>query len=155
MIQDRRTVLTALGLALPLGLAGRVWASGAGPGLRLRPFEDAVREAFRAVGPDEASPCRRVEVGYSEAVQAGVQGCYNDRPFAGYAAGRLRIVRAGSGPGPCVHGVRLYVTTVEVVLTTGGVSHEAGRPLDFASLAPAPALSAGQPDAPRRGEPRA
>ena len=41
-----------------------------------------------------------VEVGHSEQVQAGVQGCHNDRPFAGFPAGHLRIVRTGSEPGP-------------------------------------------------------
>ena len=152
MIQDRRSVLTALGLALPLGLGGRPWASSAAPGLRLRSFEDAVREAFRAGGPEEECPCRRVEVGHSEAVQGGLQGCYNDRPFAGFPAGWLRIVRTGFGPGPSVGGVRLYVATVDVALVGDDAQFVLGRPLDFASLPPPPTLSYGPPDATGGGE---
>ena len=159
MIQDRRSVLTALGLALPLGLSGGPRApsvpAGPAPVLGFRPFDEAVRTAFRAGSPDlsggaagggEAFPCRRIAVGDSEAVQAGLQGCYNDRPFAGFPTGHLRIVRTGSGPGPIFRGVRLYVTTVDVVLTGGRACRSPGRPLDFASLPPAPTLSDRQPD---------
>ena len=125
MFHDRRTVLSALGLALPFGLAARAGSAaptGPPPVLRFRPFEEAVREAFAVVPPDESFPCRRVEVGHADALQTGVQGCHNDRPFAGFPAGHLRIVRAGSEPGPAVGGVRLYASTVDVVLT------DAGRP---------------------------
>jgi hypothetical protein len=31
--------------------------------------------------------CRRVEIGHCEQVQTGIQGCHNDRPFAGFPAG--------------------------------------------------------------------
>lgn len=139
MSHDRRTVLTALGAALPLGLPALAGASPAGPapGLRLVPFEDAVRDAFRAAGPGAAEV--RVEVGHSEAVQAGLQGCTNDRPFAGFPAGGLRVVRTGSGAGPQVHGVRLYVATVDVARADG----KPGRPINFAAVPPAPALAAG------------
>ncbi len=143
MIQSRRSLLSALGLALPLGLGARVGASptpaGTAPSLRLRPFEEAVREAFADLG--RTSPCRRVEVGHSDLVQAGVQCCHNDRPFAGFPAGHLRIVRTGSEPGPVRRGVRLYVSTVDVALTGGLAPGSPSRPLDFASLPPAPTFS--------------
>ncbi|QEL17618.1 hypothetical protein [Limnoglobus roseus] len=139
MNQDRRSVITALGLALPFGSPARASGpAGPAPWLSLRSFEDAVRDAFHggAIG------CRRIAVGHSAAVEAGLQGCTNDRLFAGFPAGRLRIVGGGSQPGPIVSGVRLYVTTVDVRVTTGPT---AGRPLDFASLPPAPILVADYP----------
>ncbi|MBY0231844.1 MAG: hypothetical protein K2W96_21390, partial [Gemmataceae bacterium] len=106
------------------------------PALRFRSFEDAVREAFS----DRADPSpRRIEVGHSEETQAGLQGCVNDRPFAGFAAGRLRIVRSGTEPGPIRGGVRLCVATVDVVLTKG--RQEPGQRIDFASLPDAPVLA--------------
>lgn len=86
------------------------------------------------------------EVGHSADVLAGVQGCHNDRPFAGFPAGHLRIVRTGSGPGPVVGGVRLYVATVDVVLTGGRTADEPSRPLNFATLPAAPILVAGEPE---------
>lgn len=150
----RRAILSAISAVLPFGLARRAGAatnrSGVGPMLRFRPFEEAVRAAFArrepappgtSAGPGPVLPCRRVEVGPSEEVRAGLQGCHNDRPFAGFPAGHLRIVRSGSEPGPLWQGVRLYVSTVDVVLT-GGLDPDApGRPLDFASLPPAPTFS--------------
>ena len=139
-IHSRRSVLSAFGIAFPFGLGTRA-ASSAGPAdsepvLRFRPFEEAVREAF-ADGND-TSPCRRVEVGHSPAVTAGLQGCHNERPFAGFPAGSLRIVRAGTEPGPVCRGVRLYVATVEVAHTGGCPTDLPSRPLDFATLPPAP-----------------
>jgi len=141
MNHDRRSVLAAFGLALPFGLPSRSAAAptGAAPSLRLRSFEEAVTEAFRVAPPGSAPPRFRIEIGYSDAVLAGVQGCHNDRPFAGYAAGRLRIVRTGSGPGPIIQGVRLYVATVDVELADG-VAGVASRPLDFSKLPAAPVL---------------
>ena len=59
-----------------------------------------MRTAFSGDGP--ASSCRRVEIGHSQQVSIGVQGCHNDRPFAGFPVGHLRIVRTGSEPGPMV-----------------------------------------------------
>ena len=132
MNQDRRSVIAALGLSLPFSL--NVGASGGRPPeLRLHSFEDAVREAFgaREIG------CVRVAVGYSPQVEAGLQGSINDRPFAGFPAGRLRIVRSSSAPGPAVGSVRLYLTTVEVAASR---DQPAGRLLDFATLPSAPAL---------------
>jgi len=118
--------------------------------LRFRPFEEAVREAFsdpdRAASNGQADrggsyPSRRIEIGDCDLVRAGVQGCHNGRPFAGFPAGHLTIVRTGSEPGPVRQGVRLYVSTVEVVLTGGPTPGVPGRPLDFALLPPAPTLS--------------
>ncbi|QJW97049.1 hypothetical protein [Frigoriglobus tundricola] len=147
MSHDRRSVLTALGLALPLGIDTRFAPAapvGPAPVLRLRSFEEAVREAFRspaaALVATEGRPRRRVEIGHSEEVLAGLQGCHNDRPFAGYPTGHLRIVRLSSGPGPAVHGVRLYVTTVDVALTGGRSGEFPGRLFDFARIPPAPVL---------------
>ena len=135
MFHDRRSVLAALGAALPFAVPR--WATaGPAPGLRLRAFEDAVREAFH--GPATADGCRRVPVGHSDLVAAGVQGCVNDRPFAGFPAGGLRVVRCGAEPGPAVGGVRLYAAFVDVAVNDGA----AGRPLDFAALPPAPVLDA-------------
>ncbi len=132
-----------------------------------------MREAFRIVAfpspeslniPPGMFACRRIEIGYSDEVLSGIQGCYNDRPFAGYPAGHLRIVRAGFGPGPIVHGVRLYVATVDVVLTGGRAGAFPDRPLDFAKLPPAPTLAAAtstdgavppRPAAPNRSQARA
>ena len=98
-----------------------------------------MRTAFSERG--QSSSCRRIEIGHSEQVRAGVQGCHNDRPFAGFPAGHLRIVRTGSEPGPMDRGVRLYVSTVDVALTGGLTPGIASRPLDFASLPPAPSFS--------------
>lgn len=139
MTTDRRAALAALGATLPLGLPALAGTAPhvAAPGLRLVAFEAAVLAAFRAA-PDAAEV--RVEVGHSAAVQAGLQGCVNDRPFAGFPAGGLRVVRAGGGPGPAVGGVRLYVATVDVARTGGRAFGEPGRPLDFASLPPASTL---------------
>lgn len=154
MNQDRRTLLSAIGLAFPFGRALRPAGSAAPAGpplvLRFRSFEDAVREAFATTGAPAVDagrpfPCRRVEVGHSEAIEAGVQGCHNVRPFAGFPAGHLRIVRAGSEPGPVRGGVRLYVTTVDVALTRGRDCGGPSRPLDFAALPPAPVLAIGKP----------
>ena len=98
----------------------RAAATPGGPGrprAPVPPVRGGRREAFAGHGPGlvgqtrpteaAAFPCRRVEVGHSEQVRAGVQGCHNDRPFAGFPAGHLRIVRAGSEPGPVRQGVRL------------------------------------------------
>ena len=103
--------------------------------------------------PDlSASPVtrQRVRKGGPAAVQAGLQGCYNDRPFAGFPAGHLRIVQAGSGPGPVFRGVRLYVATVVVALMGGRAHRASGRPFDFASIPPAAVLVESRPDAPGR-----
>lgn len=157
MKQSRRSLLSALGLALPFGLGARIGASpsvpsGAAPVLRFRPFEDLVREAFAdevrdgRIRPDDHKPmprCRRVEVGHSDQIRAGVQGCHNDRPFAGFPEGHLRIVQTGSEPGPIWQGVRLYVSTVDIAPTGGLPAGDPSRPLDFASLPPAPTLSWG------------
>lgn len=157
MDRDRRSILAALGLALPFGLGSRAAGASAPagplPGLRFRPFEEAVRAAFSVVGGPTIEvggySGRRVEVGQTDLLHGGVQGCHNDRPFAGFPAGHLRIVRAGCEPGPVVGGVRLYVSTVDVVLTRGRECGEPSRPLDFAALPPAPVLSEAQPDAAR------
>ena len=148
MSHDRRSVLSAIGLALPFGLPVRAGTSAPverPPVLRFRLFEEAVREAFGSLGdrPGEPFPCRRVEVGHSPLLQTGVQGCHNDRPFAGFPAGHLRIVRAGSEPGLVVGGVRLCVYAVDVVLTNGRDLSAPSRPLDFALLPPAAVLVAG------------
>lgn len=145
MFQDRRAILSAIGLALPFGFPLRASAATFPvPRLRLRTFEEALREAFQSevVDPsthDSHASCRRVEVGYCEGIQAGIQGCINDRPFAGFSARQLRIIRTGSGPGPTVSGVRLYVSTVDV-LVVSSTKGETGRSLDFGSLPPAPYL---------------
>lgn len=148
MSHDRRSVLAAIGLVLPLGIPARATApaapTGAPPVLRFRSFEESVREAFAAVRAStvsESFPCRRIEVGYSELLQTGVQGCHNDRPFAGFPTGYLRIVRAGFEPGPVVGGVRLYASTVDVTLTGGCECGTPTRPLNFAVLPPAPLLA--------------
>lgn len=148
MSHDRRSVIAALGLALPLGLGSAPRASakptGPAPVLRLVPFEEAVRAAFAsgAALADGEFPCRRVEVGHSELLETGAQGSHNAFPFAGFPAGHLRIVRVGSHPGPVVGGVRLYVSTVDVALTGRRAREFPGRRLDFALLPPAPALTA-------------
>lgn len=146
MLRDRRSVLAALGLAVPFGIPARASAApvGPAPGLRFRSFEDAVREAFAAPAPDGWAAWR-VEVGHSDEVRAGLQGCHNDRPFAGFPAGHLRIVRTGCEPGPAVNGVRLYVATVDVAVADG----PGGRPLDFATLPPAPVFT-DPPESPAR-----
>ena len=139
MAQTRRSLLTTLGSMLPFGIAAGAVASPADPAvpptLQFRSFEEGVRLAFAAAtGPG----CHRVEVGPSDLIQMGVQGCHNSRPFAGFPAGHLRIVRAGSEPGAHRHGVRLYVTTVDVTATSGLDRDTASRPLDFAMLPAAP-----------------
>src|SRR4051794_10554046 len=114
---SRRSLLSAFGLTLPFGLGGRARGTPAQPGpvlaLRVVPFEEAVRSAF-ADADRSSAPRREVEVGDSDLVRAGVQGSHNDRPFAGFSAGHLRIVRTASRPGPVCQGARLYVTTVDV-----------------------------------------
>jgi hypothetical protein len=153
MSHDRRSVLSALGLALPFGLANVRPASASAPAgpppvLRLRPFEEGVRAAFaRPPAAGESADTRRVEVGHCDLLQTGVQGCHNALPFAGFAPGHLRIVRAGCEPGPAVGGVRLYASAVEVALT-GCPADGPSRPLDFARLPPAPVLTAVEPTAP-------
>lgn len=141
MHPDRRSVLAALGAGLPFAAHAAPGRASAGPppALRFRSFEDAVREAFATCTAD-VSPCRLVEVGHADMLQAGVQGCHNDRPFAGFPAGHLRIIRSGCEPGPAVDGVRLYVATVDVVLTGGRVTDPPSRGLNFATIPPAPEL---------------
>lgn len=140
MPQTRRSLLAILGSILPVGLTHQGATASAitpdGPQLRFRSFEEAVRNAF------EQSPAgsHQIEVGHSERIQSGVQGCHNDRPFAGFAAGRLRIVRAISEPGPVWQGVRLYVARVEVARNDGFATDSPTRPLDFALLPAAPTL---------------
>ncbi|AMV23344.1 hypothetical protein VT84_02975 [Gemmata sp. SH-PL17] len=152
MAHDRRSVLATIGLALPFGLGPRLTAAtpaaGPVPALRFRPFEEAVREAFASgthlpsvTIPGEAL-CHRIEIGHAEELLMDVQGCCNDRPFAGFPAGHLRIVRFGSGPGSIVHGVRLYVATVDVALVGAREGTFPGRPLNFALIPPAPILVA-------------
>lgn len=150
---SRRSILSAIACALPFGIGSRLTASApleAPPRLQFRSFENAVREAFAnssqaslevATSSGEAVCRRRIEVGHSEQIRAGVQGCVNDRAFAGFRAGCLRIVRSGSEPGPVRQGVRLYITTVDVALTKESAFRVPGRPLNFASLPPAPAFS--------------
>lgn len=162
MTTDRRTFLGILGLAAPF--APRAVATVAGvllpTSLRFRTFEDGVREVFPTL-PDgqrtthDLAP-RRVEVGCSEAVRVGLQGCVNRQPFAGHPAGALRITRTSCEPGPEVGGVWLLVTWVDVTLAPSHQSF-AGRPLDFATLPPAAGLVHVQfPRLPRRehGRPR-
>lgn len=150
MTQDRRSVLAALGLAFPFVFTGRARAAAIAPVLSLRSFEEAVRDAFPVLDTSgtsasgEAVACRRIEVGHSDAVTAGLQSCHNDRTFAGHPAGQLRIVRTGSAPGPLVRGVRLYVATVDVALSSDPAAGES-RPFDFATVPPAPVLTAGDP----------
>jgi hypothetical protein len=142
---NRRSLLSAFGVALPFGIGTQVKASATppAPSLRLISFEEAVRYAFsdRFSAGVQSCDCRRIEVGHSETVQGGVQGCYNDRPFAGFPAGYLRIVRTGSEPGHVRQGVRLYISTVDVILTGGLQRDVPSRPLDFASLPAAPSFS--------------
>ena len=143
MNQTRRSILSVIGVALPFGIGTRLGASPtpaeAAPVLRFCSFEEDVRTASSDRG--QSSSCRRIEVGNSEQIRAGVQGCHNDRPFAGFPAGHLRIVRTGSEPGPMYRGVRLYVSTVDVALTGRLTPGVVSRPLDFASLPPAPSFS--------------
>lgn len=142
---DRRSVLSAVGLLLPLGFdraAGAPAHWGPAPVLRLRTFEEGLRCAFEeAVTEGDAGDprVRRIEIGHGDVTRGGVQGCYNDRPFAGFAARSLRIVRSGCEAGPIFAGVRLYVCTVDVALWAN-TAGDPGRPLDFASLPPAPVL---------------
>lgn len=146
MSHDRRTVLSALGLTLPFGWSAVRPVSAAPvvvpPVVRLLSFEEAVRAAFaRPPAPGEEPRSRRVEVGHCDLLQTGVQGCHNAGPFAGFASGHLRIVRAGSEPGPVVCGVRLYVSTVDVALVGRDERPGSSRPLDFAVIPPAPVLA--------------
>ncbi|WZO96116.1 hypothetical protein EP7_003098 [Isosphaeraceae bacterium EP7] len=152
MSLNRRSILSAIGVAIPIGLGARVSSAasavGPAPALRFRPFEEALSGAVADPGRTTSIdlegltyPCLRVEVGFSEQIQSGIQGCHNDRPFAGFPAGHLRIVRTGSEPGPVRNGVRLYVSTVDIALTGGLTPGDASRPLDFASLPPAPTFS--------------
>ncbi len=138
---DRRSVLAVLGTGIPLVAARATTdapaSASAAPSLRFVPFEEAVRTAFRGVSTDGT---RRVAVGCSDLVRAGVQRCVNSRPFAGFPAGGLRIVRTVSEPGPVVSGVRLLVTFVDVAVT-GGRNSGPSRPLDFAALPPAAELT--------------
>lgn len=149
---SRRTLLAALGSFLPLGLArttraGRS-ATAAPALLRFRSFEQAVRDAFAndsdrneiAVVEGRAYPCRRIAVGESEIVQAGLQGCTNGRPFAGFPAGGLRVVRTAVGPGPQLGGVRLYVTTLEIAAVDPRHSVDSTRSIEFADLPASPIL---------------
>jgi hypothetical protein len=145
---SRRSLLSAFSVALPAGLGNPLKASAVEPAplLRFISFEDAVRAAFAVrSSPEDAgdSPLnyRRIEVGHSEMVQAGVQGGHNDRPFAGFPAGHLRIVRVGFEPGPVRQGVRLYSATVDVLRTDGLSGEVPSRPLDFGSLPAAPTFS--------------
>ena len=145
MITTRRSLLTILGVAVPCGFSAGGIASRSpvpvAPKLRFRSFEQSLRDSFgESSGDLEMTLGRRVEVGHSDLVQAGIQGCHNDRPFAGFPAGHLRIVRIGSEPGPVWQGVRLYVSTVDVILTRGQNLDGSSRPLDFASLPAAPVL---------------
>jgi hypothetical protein len=145
----RRSVLAALGMALPSGLfpAARNLARASGPtpaapALRLLPLEESVRLAF--AGADLSAPAtRRVECGHSDLLRAGLQGCANASPFAGFAPGSLRITRTGSAPGPSCQGIRLYVCTLDLTYTPGGAP---GRPLDFALIPPAPTLGRPAPE---------
>lgn len=154
MNHDRRAILTAFGLAVPFGLDRLASAAplltGGAVSLTLRSFEDGVREAFRLFESPGAPAWRRVPVGHGPAVEAGLQGCVNDRPFAGFMPGCLRIVRTGTEPGPTIGGVRLYLATVDLVRNDPTAP---GRPFDFASLPPAPVLVGGEPD-PVRPTPR-
>ncbi|MBV8488748.1 MAG: hypothetical protein JO161_10760 [Planctomycetaceae bacterium] len=145
MTLSRRSILTALGGALPFslgaGLQAQASALGTPPVLRFRPFEQAVREAFADLARNsQHEAIIRVEIGHSDLVQAGVQGCHNDRPFAGFPAGHLRIVRTSSEPGPIRQRVRMYIATVDVVHCGGVIPDSSSRPLDFTSLPPAPVL---------------
>ena len=154
MKHNRRTLLSAFSAALPFGLGSRTGVASIAnekpPELRFRPFEQAVRVAFaapRRIHPNDGAESedefqgRRIEVGDSELVRAGLQGCHNDRPFAGFPRGALRIVRAGFAPGPERRGVRLYVATVDIALTDSRTDRGPSRPLDFASLPPAPTFA--------------
>jgi hypothetical protein len=146
MNSTRRSIISTLGLMVPIGLAGHAFGADTSvvPTLELkfRSFEDRVREAFSEQQSDANGPStlrstelsQRIEVGYSEDVEAGLQGCYNDRSFAGFPAGCLRIVRVGSGPGSVHAGVRLHVTTVEVVLTDSQQKSSTCRPFNFAGI---------------------
>jgi hypothetical protein len=141
---SRRSLLATLGASLPFGLGGARAAfppADAPTRLRFRPFEAAVREAFAAGTGDDPRRGRVVEVGDCDLVRAGVQGCHNARPFAGFPAGGLRIVRTASAPGPASGGVRLYVTTVEILPASAAPGDAPTRPLDFAALPPAPTLA--------------
>lgn len=138
---SRRSILAVLGAALPFGLGTRAAATAtsyANLELKFRSLEDALRSA--TVGRREGN-LLTVEVGDSEEVRSGLQGSHNSRPFAGFPAGHLRIIRTGSGPGPAFGGVRLYTTTLEIECTGGRALPSESRPLDFASLPAAPFIA--------------
>jgi len=143
MDHNRRAILSTIGLTVPLALER--WASAAPPAetssmvLKLQTFEGGVREAFRLSHRAGPSAKRRVAVGHGPAVEAGLQGCVNDRAFAGFPQGCLRIIQTSLEPGPTINGVRLYLATVDLMRSNPDTS---GRPLDFASLPPAPILVA-------------
>ncbi len=146
MNPTRRSLLSAIGVALPLGIAipprarRNLATHASAPVLRFRSFEEAVRAVFQA-DDSQSAVCHRIEIGHSDQVRAGIQGCHNDRPFAGFPAGSLRILRIGSEPGPIHQGVRLYISTVDVARTNGMTPGVDSRPLDFAALPPAPILA--------------
>ena len=149
MNQDRRSILASIALILPFGLTGRTQAAEVGltPILHFRTFEESLREAFGARPandevPGEAFRICQIEVGHSDDITAGLQGCHNDRTFAGFPCGHLRIIRTGSAPGPVFQGVRLYVATVDVALTLGALAGTS-CPLDFATVPPAPVFACG------------
>jgi hypothetical protein len=147
MRHDRRTILAAIGFLLPFGFGERTRAAApVGPptSLGFRSFEKALRETLDA--PQWTAnrlPCCRVQVGHSDLLLSGVQGCHNGRPFAGFPIGHLRIIRIGSEPGPNLGGVRLYICTLDVVVT-GGRDCGPSRPFDFAAVPPAPVLLSGR-----------
>ena len=133
MNQTRRSLLSVIGVALPFGIGTRLGAAStpaeAAPVLRFRSFEEAVRTAFSE--RNQSSSCRRIEIGHSEQVRAGVQGCHNDRPFAGFPAGYLRIVRTGSEPGPLMNSTRMS----SVMPRAPSVATEATHPAAWAGAA--------------------
>ncbi|MFO0959874.1 MAG: hypothetical protein U0800_20975 [Isosphaeraceae bacterium] len=135
----RRNWISSTGAALPILWQGRSPASAPElppQAIRLRPFEESVRAAF-GEAPERGS-CRRIEVGDSDLVRAGVQGCHNTTAFAGFPPGQLTIVRSSAGPGPPRGGLRLYVTAVEVRWNPEHVPERSTRGLDFARIPPAP-----------------
>ena len=142
MPQTRRSLLTAVGTAVPLAIASQARSEAAAPTfedgpltVRYQKFEDAVRRAFAQPAADGTKP-RRVEVGANELFEAGLQGCTNREPFAGFRPGQLRIVRAGSAPGPAVRGFRAYISWVELVADENPTAGR--RKVDFTANAPAP-----------------
>lgn len=143
MPHNRRTILAAMGSLFPFGFGKRTRAAALPeqpPLVEFRSFEDALRKALLASKKTvNTLPCCRVEVGHSDLLLSGVQGCHNDRAFAGFPIGHLRIIRIASEPGPNLGGIRLYVCTLDVVVT-GGRNCGLSRPFDFAVVPPAPVL---------------